>query len=218
MGGRGANSGYGTGTNTGGSGSRVRRFIDETDKFKRMSLHEFENAIRDRAVEYIGLFDKDGNLIVAGTSRNKGAVAIPTGHPNFKDAVTLTHNHPYQGGRIIGGSFSGADISNHLNLGLKGESRAVSNGPNENTYIFRAKAGAKQNISKMYGIVNKANKDYLTKAPQNRAKVEKKLAKQGKSLNGRGNQVYIGTMKRLWKNANVSRYGYEYIEVNKSRW
>ena len=200
MGGRGANSGYGTGTNTGGSGSRVTAFYDKTKKYQGMSLHEFENAVRDKTVEYIALYDKDGKLVVAGTSYNKGAVAVPERHPKFKDAVTLTHNHPYQGGRIIGGSFSGADISNHLHLGLKGETRAVSNGPNENTYIFRAKSGAKQNQKKMNDIINQAEKDYSTKAPQNRARVEKKLAKQGKSLNGRGNQVYIGTMKRLWKN------------------
>ena len=135
FGGRGANSGYGQGTSTGGEGSRVSAFYDKTKKYQGMSIHQFENAVRDKSVEYIALYDKDGKLIVAGTSNNKGAVVIPTGHPNFKDAVTLTHNHPYKGRRIIGGSFSGADVQNHLRFGFKGETRAVSNGPNENTYI-----------------------------------------------------------------------------------
>ncbi len=218
FGGRGANSGYGQGISTGGDDSRVSAFYDKTKKYQGMTIHQFENAVRDKSVEYIGLYDKDGKLIVAGTSNNKGAVAIPTGHPNFKDAVTLTHNHPYKGRRIIGGSFSGADVQNHLRFGFKGETRAVSNGPNENTYIFRAKKGVNQNTEKMTSIANKMNSRYKATAQKTLDAVRKDLSSRGKSLNGRDNQVYIGTAKKLWKKANVNRYGYEYIEVNKSRW
>jgi hypothetical protein len=32
-------------------------------------------------------------------------------------------------------------------------------------------------------------------------KVTKELAKKGKSLGNKSNQVYIGTAKRMWKNA-----------------
>lgn len=218
FGGRGANSGYGQGINTGGDRARVSAFYDKTSKYKGMSIHQFENSVRDKGVEYIALYDKDGKLIVAGTSNNKGAVAVPTGHPRFKDAVTLTHNHPYQGGRIIGGSFSDADVQIHLRFGLKGETRAVSNGPNENTYIFRAKQGVKQNAKQMTAVANKIGNRYKSEAPKRTEKVKNDLKKQGKSLNGKDNQVYIGTAKRLWKNAKVERFGYEYIEVNKSRW
>lgn len=218
FGGRGANSGFGQGINTGGDNSRVSAFYDKTDKYVGMSIHQFENAVRDKSVEYVGLFDKNGNLIIAGTSNNKGAVAIPTGHPNFKDAITLTHNHPYQGGRIIGGSFSAADVQNHLRLGLKGETRAVSNGPNENTYIFRAKKGVSQQTKRMIAVADKMNNRYKSTANKMLNKVRKDLSAQGKSLNGKDNQVYIGAAKKLWKSTDVSRYGYEYIEVNKSRW
>lgn len=55
-------SGWGKGDNTGDEGSRVRAFYDKTEKFANMSMHEFENAIRDKSVEYVGLFDANGNL------------------------------------------------------------------------------------------------------------------------------------------------------------
>ena len=97
-------SGWGKGINT-GEGSRATAFYDKTKRFANMSIHEFENAIREKSVEYVGLFDKDGKLVVAGTSNNKGAVAIPTMHPDFEKAVTLTHNHPNGDKRVIGGLF-----------------------------------------------------------------------------------------------------------------
>lgn len=197
FGGRGANSGYGQGISTGGDSSRVSAFYDKTKKYQGMTIHQFENAVRDKSVEYVALFDRDGKMIVAGTSNNKGSVAIPTGHPKFQEAVTLTHNHPYQGGRIIGGSFSGADIQTHLRLGLKGETRAVSNGFNENTYIFRAKQGTKQNKKEMTSIADSFNKKYKAMAQKTLNGVRKDLSAHGKSLNGRDNQVYIGTAKRF---------------------
>lgn len=211
-------SGWGKGDNTGDEGSRVRAFYDKTEKFANMSMHEFENAIRDKSVEYVGLFDANGKLIVAGTSNNKGAVAIPTGHPDFKKAVTLTHNHPNGGGRVIGGSFSPADVKNHIRLGFAGESRAVANGQNENTYIFRNKKGAKQNSRKMIAAADKVEKEYGTRAQKSVDSVRRKLAAKGKTLNGKDNQVYIGTAKRMWKDSGVEKYGYEYIEVKKKRW
>ncbi len=218
FGGRGANSGFGEGTSTGGEDHHVSAFYDKTKKYQGMSIHQFENAVRDKPVEYIALYDKGGKLIVAGTSNNKGAVAIPTGHPNFKDVVTLTHNHPYQGGRIIGGSFSGVDIQNHLRFGFKGETRAVSNGPNENTYIFRAKKGVEQNTKQMTAIANRFDGRYKAAAKKTVETVRKDLAAHGKTLNGKDNQVYIGTAKRLWKKSGLEKAGYEYIEVNKKRW
>lgn len=59
---------------------------------------------------------------------------------------------------------------------------------------------------------------YKSTAQKSLDAVKKKLEGQGKSLNGKDNQVYIGTAKKLWKKANVNYYGYEYIEVNKARW
>ncbi len=216
FGGRGADSGLAGGVST--SGRKVSRFYDLTDKYKGYSVHEFENAIRDKPTEHIGVFDKDGKLLVAGTSGNKGSVAVPTSHEEFKNAYTITHNHPYQGGRVIGGSLSGADVQNHLSFGLKGDTRAVSNGPNENTYIFRARQGVKQNATRMAQIAHDADTRYSQIYAKNIKKVTEKLAKQGKTLGDKSEQVGIGAMKRVWKNAKVERYGYEYVEVNKARW
>ena len=221
-GGRGASSSYGGDKNTAGDGRPVK-FYDRTDKYRGMSVHEFENAVRDKTVEYIGLFDDKGNLVVAGTSFNPHKVAIPTSHPQFKEAQTLTHNHPYKPvddpNRTIGASFSDADVRNHVMLGFKGETRAVSNGPNENTYIFRAKPGAKQNNAAMLKFTNEFKGRFDKKANANLNKVNKRLAKEGKKLTeGQRNQVALGAAKRVWKNHAVEKAGYEYIEVKKSHW
>ena len=218
FGGRGADSGYGGGTHTGGGKRGPRTFDDKTKQYKGMSIHEFEAAIRDKKSEYIGIFDKDGQLIVAGTSHNKGAVVVPTNHPDFSKAYTLTHNHPYYENRVIGGSFSEADVQNHLRLGLKGETRAVTNGPNEYAYIFRAKQGAKLDTTGMVSAASKVGNKYASTGQKAVDEVRKRLKAQGKSLNGKDNQVYIGAAKRLWKAANVGQYGYEYIDVTQKRW
>lgn len=81
FGGRGADSGYSGDASTGGDGRKVSRFYDKTDKYKGMTMHEFENAIRDKKTEFIGIYDKNGKLIVAGTSGNKGSVAVPSNAP-----------------------------------------------------------------------------------------------------------------------------------------
>lgn len=221
-GGRGASSSYGGDKTTGGDGRPVK-FYDKTDRYKGMSVHEFENAVRDKTVEYIGLFDDKGNLVVAGTSYNPGRVAIPTNHPNFKEVQTLTHNHPYKPvddpNRTIGASFSDADVRNHVLFGFKGETRAVSNGPNENTYIFRAKSGAKQNNTAMLKYTSEFKDRFNKKAVANLNKVNSRLAKEGKKLTeGQKNQVTLGAAKRVWKNHAVGKAGYEYIEVKKAHW
>lgn len=217
FGGRGADSGYSGDTSTGGDGRKVSRFYDKTTKYKGMTMHEFENAIRDKKTEFIGIYDKNGKLIVAGTSGNKGSVAIPSNAPGFENAYTMTHNHPYDNGRVIGGSFSGADIQSHLRFNL-GETRAVTNGPNEHTYIFRNKKGSSQSQKQMAKIARNFDRKYTREANKSVDKVTKKLSKKGKSLGNKGGQVYIGTAKRLWKNADVQRYGYEYVEVKKAHW
>lgn len=220
-GGRGASSSYGGGEST-GDGKPVK-FYDKTHKYQGMSVHEFENAVRDKTVEYIGLFDEKGSLVVAGTSYNAHKVAIPATHPRFKEAQTLTHNHPYKPAddpnRTIGASFSSADVRNHVLFGFKGETRAVSNGPNENTYIFRAKPGAKTNNTAMLKFTREFEGRFNKKAVANLNKVSKRLAKEGKKLTeGQKNQVSLGAAKRVWKSHVVEKAGYEYIEVKKAHW
>lgn len=222
QGGRGASSSYGGDQNTGGTGRRMK-FYDKTQKYQGMSKHEFENAIRDKTVEYIGIFNEKGELLVAGTSHNPNAVAVPTNHPRWNEKYDLTHNHPYKPAndpeRTIGASFSTADIKNHIALGIKGETRAVSNGPNEHTYIFRAKAGAKQNSSRMATYASTADKKWQRDYSRKLNQVEKRLAKNGKQLTkGQRNQVVLGTAKKVWQSHVVEKAGYEYIEVKKAHW
>ncbi len=223
MGGRGAESGFGGSRSTSGNGRGASRFYDKTNKYQGMTMHEFENAVRDKKVEYIGVYDDKGQLIVAGTSYNSHSVAVPTNHPEFSKAHTLTHNHPYKPAdephRTIGGSFSNADVTNHIQLGLKGETRAVSNGPNENTYIFRAKMGAKQDNIRMYKHMAKAEAAWQKTAQKKVDDINKRLAKQGKSLSPpQRKQVVYGAVKKGWQSTEVSASGYEYIEVKKSHW
>ena len=221
-GGRGASSSYGGGESTGGGGLNLK-FYDKTKKYQGMSKHEFENAIRDKTVEYIGIFNDKGELLVAGTSYHPGAVSVPTNHPQWGEAHDLTHNHPYKPitdpNRTIGASFSDADIKNHVLFGLKGETRAVSNGPNENTYIFRAKPGAKTKPNAMLKITREFDAKFKRGAATQLNKVNKRLAKQGKKLTpGQQSQVSLGAAKKVWKSHAVEKAGYEYIEVKKAHW
>lgn len=221
-GGRGASSSYGGDRNTGGNG-RPMKFYDKTQKYQGMTKHQFENAIRDKTVEYIGIFNDKGELVAAGTSYNPNAVAVPTNHPRWNEVHDLTHNHPYkpanEPNRTIGASFSGADVANHIALGIKGETRAVSNGPNENTYIFRAKAGAKQNSTRMAKYADAADKKWHKAYSQKLNQVEKRLSKQGKKLTaGQRNQVVYGSAKKVWQSHVVEKAGYEYIEIKKAHW
>lgn len=221
-GGRGASSSYGGDKNTGGTGRRMK-FYDKTSKYQGMTKHEFENAIRDKTVEYIGVFNDKGELLVAGTSYSPNAVGVPTNHPRWNEVHDLTHNHPYkpanEPNRTIGATFSTADVENHITLGIKGETRAVSNGPNENTYIFRAKAGAKQNKNAFLKHSQKSEGVWNRDSAKKVKEVEKRLSKQGKTLSpSQRNQIVYGTAKHSWKSKAVERSGYEYIEVKKSHW
>ena len=221
-GGRGASSTFGGDTNTGGNG-RPMKFFDKTKKYQGMSKHDFENAIRDKTVEYIGIFNDKGELIVAGTSYNPNAVAVPTNHPRWNEVHDLTHNHPYKPAnephRTIGASFSTADVTNHVMLGIKGETRAVSNGPNENTYIFRAKAGAKQNTKAFLKHAGKAEASWKKTADKTVKAVESRLAKKGQTLSpGQRKQVTYGVAKKVWQHKAVEKAGFEYIEVKKAHW
>lgn len=128
FGGRGAWSGIGTSSSNSG---RAMKYKDVTKQFQGMNLHQFENTIRDRKTEYAGIFDKNGILKIAVTSGNSHAVGILV--VEAMGEATLTHNHPYQPrderNRMIGATFSEADVMNHINLKL-GQMRAVSHGPN----------------------------------------------------------------------------------------
>lgn len=79
-GGRSVDSGYGKEEiNTKGNNKSMPSY-DKTNKYRGMHYLEFEEKIRGKSVEYVGLHDENGKIVVAGTSYNSGAVGIPTIH------------------------------------------------------------------------------------------------------------------------------------------
>ena len=218
MGGRGSSSSGKSSVSTGGGGSGGT-FYDKTSTFAGMSLHDFENAIRGKSNEYVGVFDSSGNLLIAGTSYQKGSVAVPNLDPRFANASIVTHNHPSDGGRGIGGTFSEADIKM---LGLTGVNavRAVANGKGEHTYIMQKSTTRSANPN---GLVKAAERikssARMSKTGQTTlAQVEKKLAAQGKTLTGtQKSAIYLGSMKNTWKSV-AEKNGYDYIPLKKAPW
>lgn len=211
FGGRGTSSSYGKeGYNTGGN-NKPMRFYDKTDIYKGMTVPEFEKRVGKFKSEYIGLYNDDGKIIIAGTSFNDGSVAIPTTHPNFSKVNQMTHTHPSGGLRTLGGSLSGADVQNTAMLKFKG----VRAWAKEKTYILRAKAGAKQNRDKLYKIATKTDKTWSSNANKRVASIKRRFTKQGKKMSyATENRIYLGYGTKYWKNS-LNGTGYEYIEIKK---
>lgn len=213
MGGRGAASGETT--NTTSMNGKPMKAYDVTHKYAGMNLHQFENAIRNEKYEVAGVFDKNGALLSAVTSYNKGATALPL--VDYKDVDTLTHNHPADKNRYIGGSFSEADIISGTSLKIRETRAVVGSGHNEHTYIFREDPKAKRR--QRVNMSNKAKK--IRNSGQMQDEMRKGLKKAqsgGKKLSpARQNQASIGAVKNIWKQT-AGKYGYEYVEVKKAHW
>lgn len=213
MGGRGAASGVTTNT-TAGNGRPMKSY-DVTHKYAGMNLHQFENAIRNEKYEIAGAFDKNGTLLSASTSYNQGSTALPL--VDYKDVDTLTHNHPANGNRYIGGTFSEADITNSTSLKIREVRAVVGSGHNEHTYIFRENPKAKRR--QRANMSRKAQK--IANSGQMQDEMRKGLKKAqsgGKKLSpARQSQASIGAAKNIWKQT-ASKYGYEYVEVKKAHW
>ena len=218
MGGRGAASGAKggkiKGTNAAGK-SRV--FYDKTEHFRGMSMHDFENAVRGRATEYLGGFDKNGTLVVAGTSNSKGSVVVPTGHPGFNSITTITHNHPSNSSRPVGGTLSEADVKvlgTYKNLNSM---RAVANGKSEHSYIIQKSSGKTANHDGLRAdaiVVERSGK--LAKMGQEAvAKYTKSVGRPLTAAEHSG--AYIGGMKNAWKDI-AGRNGFDYIPLKKAPW
>ncbi len=211
FGGRGANSSYGQeGYNTGGS-NKGMAFYDKTNIYKGMTVQQFEERVGKFKSEYIGLYGDDNRIIIAGTSYNQGSVAIPTTHPDFNKTHSMTHTHPANGTRQLGGSLSGADVQNTALLNL----RTVRARAPEKTYILRAKKGAKQNSGRLYGIATQSDKKWDRNARIRISKINNRLKKGNKQLSSKVQQrIYLGYGTRLWKRS-LDNTGYEYIEIRK---
>lgn len=115
FGGRGASSGKSS-LKTGNNDGKELKYYNKTSLFKGKTLVEAERMIRNRKNEYAIIYDKNGNVLGAYTSYNHGAVSFP---PEVaRNANILTHNHPSDSTRGIGGPFSEADLMNHFSLNL----------------------------------------------------------------------------------------------------
>lgn len=219
MGGRGASS-SGKSSGSLGTGRGGGMFYDRTDKFQGMSLHEFENAIRGKSVEYIGVFDSGGKLALAGTSYNKGSVTVPARDPRFpqNDAV-ITHNHPSGGGRGLGGTFSEADIKMLAQTNAK-SIRAVANGRGEHTYIMQKSTTRTADTHGLARAVQNVETSGAMKAAGNKAldTVRKKFKASGKTLTTeQTNSIYLGGMKNVWRDV-ANKNGYDYVPLKKAPW
>lgn len=218
MGGRGA-SGAGkhrkiSGTTASG---KPGRFNDMTSNFAGMSLHEFENAVRGKSTEYLGGFDKDGNLIIAGTSGKKGAVIVPTGHPDFSKITTITHNHPSDANRPLGGTFSEADVKILGRYSQLNSMRAVASGKGEHSYIMQKSSSGKANPSGLKNAALSAEMTNKLSAMGNSA-VAKARKNVGRPLTtAEYNRVFIGGMKNAWSDI-AKHNGYDYITLKKAPW
>ena len=212
FGGRGASSSYGEeGYDTSSDKKRKMRFYDKTNIYKGMSVTQFEERVGKYRSEYIGLYDDNGKIMIAGTSYDKGAVSIPTTHPDFKKINSMTHTHPIEGTRQLGGSLSGADVQNTAILNFK----SVRARAPEKTYMLRASKGTKQNAKKLYGIATLTDKKWDKNARTRITKIKKKLSQKGKKISGATeNKIYLGYGTRYWKRA-LTGTGYEYIEIRK---
>lgn len=136
---------------------------------------------------------------------------------DYKDVDTLTHNHPANGDRYIGGTFSETDIITSTRLKVREMRAVVGSGHNEHTYIFRENSKAKRR--QRVNMENKAKK--IANSGQMQDEMRKGLKKAqagGKKLSpARQNQAKIGAAKNIWKQT-ASKYGYEYVEVKKAHW
>lgn len=220
MGGRGSASAAGkgggkiAGTNAQG---QARVFYDRTARFAGMSMHEFENAIRGRSHEYIGGFDDNGKLIVAGTSNSRGSVVVPTGHPEFSRITTLTHNHPTDSTRPLGGTLSEADVKILGRYSNLNSMRAVASGRGEHSYIMQKSSGKTANHAGLMAAAIRAETSGKL-AAMGRQAVIKYQKNVGRTLTqAETNQAYIGGMKNAW-NAIARQNGFDYVRLKKAPW
>lgn len=114
--------------------------------------------------------------------------------------LTITHVHPVNNDRNIGGGFSNADVINHINLGLA-ETRAVAQ---EGSYSFRTTSesdpkGFKSALANRQSVCLK----------QQRAAI-KALEKQGITLTAQEKMDIYLRASDIWYQNMANRYGYIY--------
>lgn len=166
------------------------------------TLNFWEGKSKDLKHEELLMIGEDGFAVAyfKGGSTSVG-FSIPDGVD--PSTIVLTHNHPYgtkaTGDRTIGGSFSNADLKNHISGGFK-ETRATSV---EGTYSFKAAKGVKQDSQGFLNALNKRQSECGAKADA--------TYKAGKAKGS--TKSYIDTYLETchdWYSTNCKKYGYEY--------
>lgn len=175
-------------------------FYDGNNTSTRATVDNWESKRGDLDHEELLMVDDDG-FAIGYFKGDKDSVAfnVPRGVDTSK--ITLTHNHPTSGdARSIGGSFSDADIKNHLAFGFK-ETRATAK---EGTYSFKTTSesdakGFSKALSGRKTAVNKAYDDTVSS-----------MKKKGYTLTEtEGIDLYL-RISDSWYKATASKYGYEY--------
>lgn len=210
FGGRGSASAGGsgrgfTGAGHGGSGQSLglagQTYFEDGNKVSVAGTLDFWEG-KSKGLDHEELLIVGDDGFAAGYFKG-GATSVGFTLPAGADpsTLTITHNHPAGGkdGRTIGGSFSNADLNNHINLGLR-ETRATSV---EGTYSFKATKGVKQNGAGFQKALTKRSAEVSAKADA------KYKAAKAKGSTKSYIDTYLETSHE-WYQANAAKYGYTY--------
>lgn len=158
-------------------------------------MNYWENKSRDLEHEELLMIGDDG--FATGYFKGEGesvAFNVPNGVDPKK--TVLTHNHPVKqkDGRTISGSFSDADLKNHIALGFK-ETRAVGV---EGSYSFKTTkksnpAGFQKALGKRKAAVSKAADKRYTQPGNTKSYID----------------IYLEESHK-WYSKNAGKYGYDY--------
>lgn len=212
MGGRGAGwrgSGYDA------SGNKKFGTFYPKKKYTGMNYRDFERSVKNEKFEYLGLIDKDGKVVLAGTSYKNDSVLLPLSRPEMKNAVGMTHNHPSGGDRMIGATLSGADVM-YMSILNFDYVRATASGPNENIYMLRKMPGKRHQRNRLIEYATKADHEMERMRSSIGKEIVKKQRQRGKRITERQrSQIELGILKRYWKRDEIKRFGFEYIEIKR---
>lgn len=213
MGGRGAGSGVRG--NTGGDGrigslrplplAGITKFEDGDKTNTMATIEDWEAKKNGLDHEQLIMVGENG-FAVAAFDGDKGSVAFAlpidprTGRTVDASTLTLTHIHPTEEGRPLGGTFSFADMRNHIRLGFK-ETRAAAP---EGTYSFRTTS--ESNPRGMLNALNNYDSD-VAKAYNTQLA---SLQKQGYNLTQDDKYTLFLGAAESWVRNNAYKYGYEY--------
>ena len=165
----------------------------------KATVDKWENKLRTLDHEQLLMVNDDG-YAVAYFDGGKQSVSFRVPDNVDTSKVVLTHIHPAEGDRTIGGTFSDADLLNHIRIGFK-ETRAASD---EGTYYFRAGKGAdpKGFIKDLASREREVDK-YVDQAV-------KKYKAAGKTLDYKAHNDFWLQAHDRWMRVHAAKNGYIY--------